>query len=246
MSIPDLQGVPAAEAREEIVGYWDRRSSDYDSSPGHSLSGAAEKAAWVSALQLLLPPPPADVLDVGTGTGFLALLLTELGFDVTGVDLSDDMLAKARAKAQGMTTPPTFTIGDASKPSFAPEGFDAIVSRHVLWTLVDPHTAFANWLGLLRGGGRLVAFDSVKDGLPRPQGTPGYREELRAALPLGDVRSPDVVLSALTAVGFADASARPLREVEDAQRGARSEGDPPGHHRYVYVATKPATDRTTR
>jgi hypothetical protein len=50
-----------------------------------------------------VPPATADVLDVGTGTGFLALLPVELGHRVTGSDLSQDMVAVARAKVRRAT-----------------------------------------------------------------------------------------------------------------------------------------------
>ena len=88
-----------AQARASVVAFWDLRSPTYDDSPGHATHSAAEHRAWLAALGALLPPAPADVLDVGAGTGFLALLLAELGHRVTGVDLASGMLAAARSKA---------------------------------------------------------------------------------------------------------------------------------------------------
>ena len=225
---------------EEIIQYWSNRSPDYDESPGHSLSGDDERTAWLATLRRLLPPPPAHVLDIGTGTGFLALLLAGLGYQVTGVDLSEDMMAIARTKAEGISPAPTFVLDDASDPTFPPETFDAVVCRHVVWTLVDPATAFPNWRRMLRAGGRLVAFDIVRDGTPRPPSRPGYRDELRAKLPFADLTSPEPVLTALGAAGFTDLDASRMDDIEAAQRAARAVEDlHPGHQRWVYVATRP-------
>jgi ubiquinone/menaquinone biosynthesis C-methylase UbiE len=52
----------------------------------------------LETLRSLLPPALAEVLDVGTGTGFLALLLAELRYRVVGIDLAPDMLEIARSK----------------------------------------------------------------------------------------------------------------------------------------------------
>src|SRR5262245_7289829 len=138
-SVPDDTPDPDGRrrAREAVIAFWDLRSATYDDSPGHAVQSEAEHRAWLAALGGLLPPPPADVLDAGTGTGFLALLLAELGHRVTGVDLSAGMLSKAREKAAGLgpgTVPPTFRVGDAVDPPLAPTSVDAVVSRHVLWT----------------------------------------------------------------------------------------------------------------
>jgi 2-polyprenyl-3-methyl-5-hydroxy-6-metoxy-1,4-benzoquinol methylase len=53
------------------------------------------------ALVVLLDeyPPTGPVLDVGCGTGDLALFLTERGLSVLGVDLAEAAIAQARAKA---------------------------------------------------------------------------------------------------------------------------------------------------
>jgi SAM-dependent methyltransferase len=49
-------------------------------------------------LKSLLPPPPARILEVGCGRGALAAALTELGYDVTGVDRGADVAAAARER----------------------------------------------------------------------------------------------------------------------------------------------------
>jgi protein-L-isoaspartate O-methyltransferase len=61
--------------QEEIIAHWNGRSREYDSRPHHGLQSQLEKEVWLETLRSLLPQAPADVLDVGTGTGFLALLL---------------------------------------------------------------------------------------------------------------------------------------------------------------------------
>ncbi|WP_435833085.1 class I SAM-dependent methyltransferase [Kitasatospora purpeofusca] len=60
-----------------------------------------------------MPPAPADVLDVGCGTGSLSLLLAEAGHRVAGVDLSPEMVARSRRKL--------FDAGLAGRSPLEPE-----------------------------------------------------------------------------------------------------------------------------
>jgi SAM-dependent methyltransferase len=48
---------------------------------------------------------------------------------------------------------------DASHPGLAPSVFDAVVVRHVIWTIADPHAALSRWAGLLSGEGQLVLIE---------------------------------------------------------------------------------------
>ena len=116
---------------------------------------------------------------MGAGTGFLALLLAELGHRVTGVDLAPGMLALARAKAARLpagAVRPVFAPGDAVDPPLPAGSVDAVISRHLLWTLTEPQRAFANWRRLLRPGGRVVAIDGLWHGgrqqAPEPEPAP--------------------------------------------------------------------------
>ena len=89
--------------QDKINAYWDVRSHSYDESPGHGFGDPAVHDAWLAQLQMLLPRcRSARVLDVGTGTGFLALLTAELGYPAIAVDLSPKMLRIAKSKAEGM------------------------------------------------------------------------------------------------------------------------------------------------
>jgi len=66
------------------------------------------------------------------------------------------MLDHAVRKAAQAAVAASFRRGDAAAPPLEPAGFDVVLSRHVLWALPDPAAALANWIALLRPGGRLV------------------------------------------------------------------------------------------
>lgn len=85
------------------------------------------------AIERLLPPP-ADVLDIGTDTGFVALIASSLGHRVTGLDLSAAMLAEARMEAGRRSLDVTFRLDDAVAPAIAERSVGAIVCRNFIWT----------------------------------------------------------------------------------------------------------------
>ena len=147
-------------AQTNITKFWSTIASQYEAHGGNvAAKGSAEYDAWVAAIARLLPPAPADVLDIACGTGFVSMIAAGLGHRVTGIDLSEQMLAEARRAATEQHLDVRFEINDAVAPSFAPGSFDAITNRHFLWTLREPETAFRNWHTLLRPGGRVVSID---------------------------------------------------------------------------------------
>jgi len=137
-------------------GEWDAAAERFDAEPDHGLTDPAVRAAWRALLVPLLPAAPARVLDVGCGTGSLAVLLAEAGHDVVGVDYAPAMVARARAKAAAAARAVEFRVGDAADPAEPPGTVDVVLCRHVLWALPDPAAALARWAGLLTPGGRLL------------------------------------------------------------------------------------------
>ncbi|MFF4751202.1 class I SAM-dependent methyltransferase [Streptomyces sp. NPDC002514] len=130
---------------------WDAAAATFDDEPDHGLRAPEVRAAWAARLRAWLPGHPADVLDLGCGTGSLALLAAEQGHRVTGVDLSPAMVERARAKTAGRDV--AFLLGDAAAPPVGERRFDAVLVRHLLWTLPEPARALRHWAGLLRPGG---------------------------------------------------------------------------------------------
>ncbi|GAA2561832.1 class I SAM-dependent methyltransferase [Streptomyces levis] len=151
---------------------WDAQAAVFDEEPDHGLRDPAVRGAWAERLRDWLPRRPGDVLDVGCGTGSLSLLAAEQGHRVTGVDLSPAMVRLAREKLAGRDA--VFLIGDAAAPPVGEQRFDAVLVRHVLWTLPDPARVLRHWYGLLRPGGRLVLVEGVW-GSVDPVGIPAER-----------------------------------------------------------------------
>ncbi|MFC9847173.1 class I SAM-dependent methyltransferase [Streptomyces sp. NPDC060223] len=138
---------------------WDAESVTFDEEPDHGLRDPDVREAWAARLRTWLPERAADVLDLGCGTGSLSLLASGWGHRVTGVDSSARMVDLARAKLAGRDT--VFLVGDAATPPVGEQLFDALLCRHVLWTLPDPGRVLRHWCGLLRPGGRLVLVEGV-------------------------------------------------------------------------------------
>ena len=163
---------------------WDAEAVGFDEEPDHGLRAPEVRLAWAarcrSWLKLVrrprhrsaLPERPADVLDLGCGTGSLALLAAEQGHRVTGVDGSPEMVARARAKLAGRDA--VFLLGDAAAPPVGERLFDVVLVRHVLWALPDPARVLRHWRGLLRPGGRFVLVEGVW-GTVTPVGIPADR-----------------------------------------------------------------------
>jgi ubiquinone/menaquinone biosynthesis C-methylase UbiE len=143
-----------------VAERWNREAAEYDQRFDHLVRTASERRAWDRALGLLDDGRRGlRVLDVGTGTGFLALELAARGHAVTGIDLAPAMLHRAQAKAARRWPTMTLVQADAQAPLFADRSFDLVVSRHVLWSLADQAGAVAAWLRVLRPGGRVAVFD---------------------------------------------------------------------------------------
>jgi SAM-dependent methyltransferase len=140
----------------KVAALWDGQAASFDDEPDHGLDDVIVRRAWIDRLRSWLPEPPAEVVDLGCGTGTLSVLLAELGHRVVGVDVSRQMIQQARAKAAAARVAVTFHLADATAPPVEPSSMDVVLVRHLVWTLPDPHRAIANWAGLLREGGVLV------------------------------------------------------------------------------------------
>ena len=157
---------------QETRQFWDNEAATFDNEPDHGLRDPVVREVWRDLLVKSLPSPPASVLDIGCGTGSVSLLLAELAYEVTGVDLSEAMIACAKTKAEAAGYSVAFRVMDAFNPGFSPQQFDVIVCRHLLWALPEPALALQRWSRMLVPGGRLVLIEGCWNtgaGLPSRQ-----------------------------------------------------------------------------
>lgn len=145
--------------KETIQKNWNQHAGNYDDQYLHGLKSQAEKQAWLALLKELIPEPTQKILDVGTGTGFLALLLAEQGHHCKGVDLSPGMLAEAITKAEKAGLEVPFEVGDAENLNEADNSYDVVINRHILWTMPHPSQAVNEWTRVLKPGGSLIVID---------------------------------------------------------------------------------------
>ncbi len=143
----------------DLARYWDQQAAGFDEAPDHGLRDPVARSAWAELLGAHLPSAPARVVDLGCGTGTLAVLLASAGRCVCGLDFSHRMLDRAVAKAASAGVVVEFAAGDAMSPPWPSESFDCVLSRHVLWAMPDPAVALDRWLALLRPSGRLVLIE---------------------------------------------------------------------------------------
>jgi SAM-dependent methyltransferase len=107
--------------------------------------------------------PGERVLDLGCGAGTDSLVAAQMvGREgrVTGIDMTREMLAKARAAAAEMgASNVEFLESEAEHLPFADESFDVVVSNGVIDLIPDKDAVFAEIHRVLRPGGRMQIAD---------------------------------------------------------------------------------------
>jgi SAM-dependent methyltransferase len=147
------------------------------------------------------------------------------------------MLAQLGSKAESRGLDIELVQGNAADPPRG--GFDAVVERHVVWTLPDPKTALEAWREAAPEG-RLVLIESIwgkgagpeenlrafaRELLRKFRNEPDdhharYGEQLVAELPFGTGASPEMLLGLVESTSWPSARIERLRDVEWATRQA--------------------------
>ena len=148
------------EVKDRIARYWSLRAEGFETQRLREYE-SEKRARWLAEFRKYLPDGRGlRILDVGTGTGFFACILTAEGHRVTGIDLTADMIAHARHMASALGLDVCFQVMDAEKTDFPQESFDAVVTRNLTWTLPHVAEAYREWFRILKPGGLLINFDA--------------------------------------------------------------------------------------
>jgi SAM-dependent methyltransferase len=143
-----------------LASAFDGQAAKFERAPVQSDPAALERLVETADL-----PPDSLVLDAGCGPGLVSEVLLKAGHRVVGVDLSAEMIARARQRCATYLDRARFTrisLFDAALTG----PFDAAVSRYVLHHMTDPLAFVRRQAEVLRPGGILVLCDHTTDADP--------------------------------------------------------------------------------
>lgn len=149
------------DSYKKTVERWTESAENFNQSVQNQLFDEQSVKIWTEVIVENAPQKEGlKVLDIGTGPGFFAIILSKIGYQVTGIDCTPDMISNAidNAKQQGVN--PNFMVMDSHALEFEDNTFDMIVNRNVTWTLYDPIKAYAEWKRILKPDGKLLIFDA--------------------------------------------------------------------------------------
>jgi len=148
----------SATSRQRRV--WNRAAADYDD----KIAGA-ERGLLRGAREWIGGRAAGQVLEVAIGTGRSIPFYAD-AVSLTGIDLSPEMLALARARADALGRAVDLREGDAENLPFDDASFDTVVCELALCSIPRPDAAIAEMARVLRPGGRLLLLDHVGSTFP--------------------------------------------------------------------------------
>lgn len=164
---------------------------------------------FANVAQALALPPDRRILDVGCGSGWLSEYFARLGYDVTGLDISPDLIEVARERVAHVPygadheTPLRcrFLVHDVEGAPLE-EQFDAVVCYDSLHHFEDERAVLRNLAAMTRHGGSLF----ILEGDRPEEGSENEEELLEVMRNFGTLESPfsrDYLRALLDACGFA-------------------------------------------
>lgn len=111
-------------------------------------------------------PLDGEILEIGTGKGYLAITLAQAGFSFTTVDISEEeqRFARCNIANHGFSENVRFKIENAEKLSFPDNFFDAVISSNLIHHLENPFKVIDEMRRVLKPAGKIVISEFTEEG----------------------------------------------------------------------------------
>lgn len=148
------------EATESTLNFWNESAESYSAGVRKELKNKNINDKWVQKILENAPRKKVlKILDIGTGPGFFTINFAKLGHDITGIDISPEMVRVATENAASEGLKCNFRVMNANTLEFPDETFDLIINRMVSWTLPDLFECYREWRRVLVPNGKIIVFD---------------------------------------------------------------------------------------
>lgn len=152
-----MTGTDHTEWLERVRGNWNERAPNWDAMSEENAAAPDRPADLDRTAAALRLTPGCRLLDAGCGSGQYAIAFAERGYVVTGVDLSPEMIARARLHSADHNVEVEWRVGEVARLEDDDATYDAIHARVVLQFLPDVVAALTEFRRVLKRGGRLYA-----------------------------------------------------------------------------------------
>ena len=139
--------------REEVA-LWDRLSGLYDAFMKKDMPAYLEIVKDIKALV----DPESRILEIATGTGIISLAISESVKSITAIDISTEMIEKAKKKAEKQKAGNIgFSVQDARFLPYDKESFDTVIIANALHVMPEPEKVLCEIKRVIKKGGYLIA-----------------------------------------------------------------------------------------
>lgn len=145
------------------MAFFDKEAGLYDSWYDTKLGSFIDKVETDLAFKLFNPKKGMKILDIGCGTGNFSMKLAEKGCKVIGIDISDEMLSRAREKAEKLGLDIEFYNMDVYNLDFEDQTFDAAFSMAAFEFIKKPEMALNEIFRVVKSGSEVMIGTINKD-----------------------------------------------------------------------------------
>lgn len=216
----------------EIAIYWDKQSEIWSEEKKEAWLQPVTNY-WQQYFKSILPGLTGNkVLEVGTASGYFANILASVGYEVTAIDISPNMIEEAQQVSEDLQLPVTYQVMDAQELSFADHSFDLVFTRLMTWTTPDIEKFYGACYRVLQPGGRFLNFDGdfgkclfSQDGHERyPADIMEQANAIKSQLDISQYKRPERDLEILEKLGFVNVTADLAAEAKILQQAEGASG----------------------